>query len=72
MSLVELLPALQELSRGDKLRLIQFLVSELAKEEDITLIDPNEDYPIWSPFEAFEAADTLLEALAQDKVERSS
>ena len=63
MSLTELLPLLQELSRADKLRLIQFLVFELAKEDNITLLDINGNYPVWSPYNAFEAADTLLETL---------
>ena len=69
MSLTELLPLLQELPRADKLRLIQFLVFELAKEDNITLLDINGNYPVWSPYNAFEAADTLLETLEQDKIE---
>ena len=69
MLLNELLPILQELPRADKLRLIQFLVFELAKEDNISLLDINGKYPIWSPYNAFEAADTLLEALEQDKIE---
>ena len=68
MSLNELIPALQTLSRVDKLRLIQFLVIELAKEENIPLLDMDKNFPIWPRYDAFEAADTLLEALAEDKV----
>jgi len=68
MSLDELMPMLHELSRVDKLRLIQFLVVELAKEENIQLLDDDQNYPIWSPYNAFEAADTLLGALAEDKI----
>ena len=33
MSVAELLPALRELSRADKLRVMQFLVQDLAQEE---------------------------------------
>lgn len=69
MSLNELLPILQELPRADKLRLIQFLVFELAKEDNIVLLDIDGNYPVWSPYDAFEAADSLLEALEQDKIE---
>ena len=68
MSLNELIPALQTLSRADKLRLIQFLVIELAKEENIPLLDMDKNYPVWSPYDAFEAANTLLEALAEYKI----
>jgi hypothetical protein len=48
---------------------MQFLVSELAREEGITLLQFNEDYPIWAPYDAFEAATTLLNALGEDGTE---
>jgi len=59
MILTQLLPELQTLNRADKLRVMQFLVFELAKEEDI-LIPPGTSFPVWSPYEAFGAADALL------------
>ena len=62
MSLTELLPALRELSRADKLRVMQFLVLELAAEEGAVLT-PEVSYPIWSPYEAFDAAAVLLDLL---------
>jgi len=65
MELIELLPALRELNRADKLRLMQFLVSELAKEEN-TLLNIGESYPIWSPYNSFEAANILLDALKEN------
>ncbi|MGK7933379.1 MAG: hypothetical protein AB4041_18370 [Microcystaceae cyanobacterium] len=34
MSVAELLPNLQKLSRSDKLKIMQFLIAELAREED--------------------------------------
>ncbi len=68
MSLTELLPILHALSRTDKLRLLQFLVFELAQEEGITLFETDGSYPIWTPLHAFEAADTLLNALEEDKM----
>lgn len=58
MSLVELLPALHELPRADKFRAVQYLTSELAREESGNLV-PGAEYPVWSPFEAHEAAATL-------------
>lgn len=63
MGLEELLPTLQTLPRADKLRIVQYLVSELAKEEGIALFEADKDYPIWTPHNCFEAADTLLNAL---------
>jgi len=67
MSLAELIPVLQALPHTDKLRLLQFLVSELAQEEGVSPFDPNLTYPLWTPYHAFEAADTLLQALETDK-----
>jgi hypothetical protein len=67
MSLVELLPVLQALPRDDKLRLLQFLVVELAREEGVTLLEIGGPYPIWTPYNAFKAADTLLKALEEEK-----
>lgn len=65
--IAELLPKIQALSKADKLRLMQFLVSELAREEGVTLLQPNEDYPIWTPYNAFDAATTLLKALQEEQ-----
>jgi hypothetical protein len=62
MSFDELLPALRELNRADKFRAMQFLVVELAKEEG-AFLNADSDYPVWSPYNAFDAADTLLDAL---------
>ena len=65
MSVAELLPALRELNRVDKLRVMQFLVLELAREAD-GLIDSEAVYPVSSPYDAFEAASVLLQALQTD------
>jgi hypothetical protein len=67
MSLAELIPVLQALPHADKLRLLQFLVFDLAQEEGVSFLDPSITYPIWTPYHAFEAADTLLQALEADK-----
>jgi hypothetical protein len=55
MSLTEVLPEVQSLSRIDKIRLIQFLAQELERDES-GLIEPGRSYPIWSPDRAFSAA----------------
>jgi hypothetical protein len=66
MSLTEVLPEVQALSRLDKIRLIRFLAQELEGDET-SLIEPGKSYPVWSPDRAFTAAAALLEALEDDK-----
>ena len=65
--ITELLPKIQSLPKADKLRLMQFLVSEIAREEGV-MLQPDEAYPLWTPYDAFEAADTLLHLLEEEKV----
>ena len=60
---------LSQLDRADKLRIMQFLVLELSKEEG-SLLKPNAQYPIWSPYNSYEAAGTLLNLLKKDKPEQ--
>jgi hypothetical protein len=66
MSLAEVLPEVQALSRADKLRVIQFLAQELAREEGCP-IEPGRSYPVWSPDSAFAAAAALMQALQNEK-----
>ena len=60
---------LSQLDRADKLRIMQFLVTELAKDEGV-LLKPNAKYPLWSPYNSYEAAGTLLNLLNKDKPEQ--
>jgi hypothetical protein len=66
MSLTEILPEIQALSRLDRIRLIQILAQALEREES-ELIEAGRSYPVWSPDQAFTAADALLRALADEK-----
>ncbi len=66
MSLTELLPELQALSRADRLRVVQFLVTDLAREEGVALIEPGRTYPVWTPYDAFEAATAVYETLRKE------
>lgn len=61
----ELLEELHKLNRADKLRVIQLLVGELAAEE-AALLSPGATYEVWSPYDAPEAAATLLKLLDDD------
>jgi hypothetical protein len=67
MTLNELLPAVQALPRGDKLHLIEALAADMARDEAIVQGDAPTAYPVWSPYEAFEGAATLLSVLEQDR-----
>ena len=68
MEMTQILPALRKLKRAEKLYIMQFLVSELAQEES-DLIQPGVSYPIWSPYDAFDAAATMLKVLQESKAE---
>ena len=66
MSLTEVYPEVQTLSRLDKIRLIQLLAQELERDEG-GLIEPGRSYPVRSPDCAFTAAAALLQALEDEK-----
>jgi hypothetical protein len=67
MPLTEFMSQIQELSKIDKLRLMQFLATELVKEEDANFFVANQEYPVWSPYNCSEAANTLMNLLATKK-----
>ncbi|MBD1926534.1 hypothetical protein H6F74_09800 [Trichocoleus sp. FACHB-90] len=64
----ELLSTLRGLNRADKLYVMQVLISELAQQET-DLIKPDLSYPVWSPYDAFEAADIMLKVLQAAKTQ---
>ena len=65
---LELISTLKGLSRSDKFYIMQLLISELAQQE-ADLIKPNQAYPIWSPYDAHEAADAMLKVLQTAKAQ---
>lgn len=65
--MTELLPALEELNRAEKLRVMHYLVIELEKEENLL---PPGDYPVWSPYDSYQAANDLMKALAAEQAEQ--
>ncbi len=65
VSLGELLPAIHNLPRSDKYGLLQELIADLAQEEGLAA----GEYTLWSPYEAHEAAGTLMRLLEQEKAE---
>ena len=69
MSLAELVPALHDLPRDDKLELIRLLVTDLTRQEGIDLLQNGASYPVWTPLDAFDAARSLQQMLDQDQVQ---
>ncbi len=67
MSIADLLSTLKKLSRADKLKVMQFLVQEMATEEEILSLQPGETYHVWSPYNSHEAAQKLATLLESDK-----
>lgn len=63
MTLSELLPKIHELSKLDKLKLMQFLSNELVQAETQDFFTEGQEYPIWSPYHCTEAANTLMSLL---------
>ncbi|AUS98972.1 hypothetical protein CLI64_00335 [Nostoc sp. CENA543] len=86
MSLNHLIPAVSQLSHQDKLRLIHFLLLEVAKEEGCNLESTHHQEPenllleqlasteavVWSPYDAHEAAQTLSDMLTAHKEENNA
>ncbi|OUL32255.1 hypothetical protein [Nostoc sp. 106C] len=66
MSIAELFPTLRNLSRAEKLQVMQFLVQELADEEALSL-QPGATYQVWSPFNSHDAALKLGALLEEDR-----
>jgi hypothetical protein len=63
----KLMSELHQLSHAEKLRVVQLLVNELASEAGHDTLTPGTSYEIWSPYDAFEAANQLQEMLDQYK-----
>ncbi len=58
----EFIATLRGLNCADKFQVLQLLIADLAQQET-ALIEPNQSYLVWSPYDAFEAADIMLDVL---------
>lgn len=67
MTLADLLPTIQTLSRADRLHLVQVIVADLAKEEGLASLMKDQEYPIWSPYDSYEAAVIMEKALHEHR-----
>ncbi|NEP02083.1 MAG: hypothetical protein F6K58_26195 [Symploca sp. SIO2E9] len=66
MTIAELFPTLRSLTRADKLKVMQFLIAELAKEEEPTL-QPGATYSLSSPLNSHQAAHKLAQLLKSEQ-----
>ena len=66
MTTADLFPTLRGLPRAEKLKVMQFLIAELAQEEEPTL-QSGATYSLWSPLNSHEAAHKLSQLLAADQ-----
>lgn len=64
MTITEVLPALKALNHKDKIRAIQFLANEVAKEEGV-FFEEGKTYAVYSPYESYEAAEQLRKLLEE-------
>lgn len=65
MSLAQVLPEIQSLSRQDKIRLIQIIAQDL-EQDAIFAIENGATYPVLSPDREFAAAAVLLRVLEEE------
>lgn len=63
MTLTDLLPAVHRLPAADKVKLIRVLAEDLDAAEDISPLEPHKAYYLATPYDAFGAAQTLLDAM---------
>jgi len=66
MPLSELIPLVNNLSQPDKLSLFKLLAVQVPDAELQTIFSASE-YPVWSPYNATEAANTLMQMIRDDK-----
>ena len=72
MSNPELLAQMRQLSRIEKLQIMQFLAAELAKEEALKSLDNDVVYRLWSPYDYGDAAQKLMSLLEQEEAEENA
>ncbi len=65
MSIAEIIPVVQALSRSEKLHLAHLLLESLANEESPTVFKEEQIYPIYTPEYAPGAAAQLAQLLRE-------
>ena len=70
MSNLELLTQVEQLSRTEKFQMVQFLMTELAKEEGLKPLDNVAAYRLWSPYDYGDAAQKLMSLLDPEEARK--
>jgi hypothetical protein len=68
MSLADLMPMVESLSQPDKVALFKRLSTQIPNP-DLQAIFTADEYPIVSPYDSFEAATILMQAIRNDKAQ---
>ncbi len=63
MTLTELLPAIQQLSPKEKMKLIRILAEELDTKEDISPLEPYKTYHLLTPYDNFGVGELLMQTM---------
>ena len=66
MSLIQLIPLVNDLSQPDKLELFKLLAAQIP-EADLQVIFSATEYPVCSPYESTEAADIMKQMIKDDR-----
>jgi hypothetical protein len=66
MSIADIIPAVRDLSRGEKFQLAQMLLEDLASQELPELFKEGHFYPIYTPEYAPNAASQLAKLLKEE------
>jgi hypothetical protein len=66
MSLVQLIPIVNDLSQLDKLALFKLLAAQIP-EADLQVIFSATAYPVCSPYDSTEAADIMKQMIKDDR-----
>ncbi len=66
MSLAELIPLVNNLSQPDKLSLFKLLAAQVPDAE-LQVIFSAPEYPVYSPYDATEAASILMQMIQDDR-----
>lgn len=72
MSNPELLTQLGQLPRAEKLQALQFLMTELAKEEDLKPLENGGSYRTWSPYDYGDASQKLMSLLEPEEIKENA
>ncbi len=69
MSITELMPMLKSLPRDEKLQVFRLMASDLTQDAGVDILQSGASYPIWTPFNAYDAAQSLQRLLEEDRVQ---